>query len=165
MLTCVYVHHIISHGTICAVRNISIHVFHPLTDPITLHTHDAGGSGAGLLNLSNISTTTVPQHPCKHHPNLPSLNDNTKTCLLTLSFSSHLLFLLLFLPPSPYPSPPFSLSPPHFPDATVAVSSVMVIVLVLLIPVWFFLAYRNGSTRSVLFYGWLPVICAMCISR
>ena len=101
-------------GTRLQFRNIFIHVplSHPLTDPITLHTHDAGGSGAGLLNLSNISTTTVPQHPCKHHPNLPSLNDNTKTCLLTLSLSSPLLFLLLFLPPSPRSSPPFPLSPP-----------------------------------------------------
>ena len=41
----------------------------------------------------------------------------------------------------------------------------MVVVLVLLIPVWLFLAYRNGATRSVLFYGWFPVISAMCISR
>lgn len=50
-------------------------------------------------------------------------------------------------------------------DATVAVSSTIVLVLVLLIPVWLFLAYKNSATKSVLFYGWFPVICAMCISR
>jgi len=76
-------------------------------------------------------------------------------------------------PPSSLPSLPSPPSPPllsylypnPFPDATVAVSSVTVVVLVLLIPVWLFLAYRNGATRSVLFYGWFPVISAMCISR
>jgi len=47
----------------------------------------------------------------------------------------------------------------------VAVSSTIVLVLVLLIPVWLFLAYKNSATKSVLFYGWFPVICAMCISR
>ena len=50
-------------------------------------------------------------------------------------------------------------------DASITVSSLILLVLVILIPVWLLLAYKNQATRNVLFYGWIPVICAMCISR
>lgn len=50
------------------------------------------------------------------------------------------------------------------PASAMAVSGVMLLVLVLLIPVWLWLAYRNKATKSVLFYGWFPVVAAVFIS-
>lgn len=50
------------------------------------------------------------------------------------------------------------------PHPTVVWSSVILSVLVVLIPVWLLLAYRNSATKAVLFYGWIPVLSAMCIS-
>ena len=58
-----------------------------------------------------------------------------------------------------------SLSLPLPPASAMAVSGVMLLVLVLLIPVWLWLAYRNKATKSVLFYGWFPVVAAVFISR
>ncbi|KAM7306938.1 solute carrier family 41 member 1 [Ixodes scapularis] len=37
--------------------------------------------------------------------------------------------------------------------------------LVLLLPVWTYVAYKNQDTRDVLSSGWLPIISAMLISR
>ena len=51
------------------------------------------------------------------------------------------------------------------PSATITASSLILLVLLGLIPPWLYLSYRNSTTRSVLFYGWIPVIAAMCISR
>ena len=51
------------------------------------------------------------------------------------------------------------------PEATVTASSLILVLLLVLIPLWLYLAHRNSTTRSVLFYGWIPVIAAMCISR
>lgn len=51
------------------------------------------------------------------------------------------------------------------PEATVTASSLILVLLLVLIPLWLYLAHRNCTTRSVLFYGWIPVIAAMCISR
>jgi solute carrier family 41 len=50
------------------------------------------------------------------------------------------------------------------PEATVTASSLILVLLLVLIPLWLYLAHRNSTTRSVLFYGWIPVIAAMCIS-
>ena len=47
----------------------------------------------------------------------------------------------------------------------ITTSSIILIVLIVLIPVWLYLSYKNSATKSVLFYGWFPVICAMVISR
>ena len=51
------------------------------------------------------------------------------------------------------------------PAATITVSSLIMLLLLCLIPLWLYLAFRNSTTRSVLYYGWVPVIAAMCISR
>ena len=48
---------------------------------------------------------------------------------------------------------------------TITTSSVILTVLIVLIPVWLYLSYKNSATKNVLFYGWFPVICAMVISR
>ena len=47
----------------------------------------------------------------------------------------------------------------------ITTSSIILTVLIVLIPVWLYLSYKNSATKSVLFYGWFPVICAMVISR
>ena len=63
------------------------------------------------------------------------------------------------------PLPP-SLSPSLPPTASIIASTSTVLVfLLVLIPVMMLLAHKNQATRSVLFYGWLPVISAMIISR
>lgn len=51
------------------------------------------------------------------------------------------------------------------PAATITASSLILLLLLGLIPLWLYLAFRNSTTRSVLFYGWVPVVAAMCISR
>ena len=51
------------------------------------------------------------------------------------------------------------------PAATITASSLLLVLLLALVPLWLYLAYRNTTTRSVLYYGWVPVIAAMCISR
>ena len=51
------------------------------------------------------------------------------------------------------------------PAATITASSLILVVLLALIPLWLYLAHRNSNTRSVLIYGWIPVIAAMFISR
>lgn len=38
-------------------------------------------------------------------------------------------------------------------------------VLLLLLPVWTYVAFKNETTRDVLACGWLPIISAMFISR
>ena len=48
---------------------------------------------------------------------------------------------------------------------TITVSSIVLACLMVLIPLWMVLAYKNPTTKGVLFYGWIPVICAMIISR
>ena len=48
---------------------------------------------------------------------------------------------------------------------TITTSSVILTVLIVLIPIWLYLSYKNSATKNVLFYGWFPVICAMVISR
>ena len=48
---------------------------------------------------------------------------------------------------------------------TITTSSIILTVLIVLIPAWLYLSYKNSVTKSVLFYGWFPVICAMVISR
>ena len=50
-------------------------------------------------------------------------------------------------------------------EETAVISGVMCTVLLLLIPLWLFLAYHNSTTRSVLYSGWIPVLSAMGISR
>ncbi len=47
----------------------------------------------------------------------------------------------------------------------VTTSSCLLVALIVLIPLWTYFAYRNSSTKAVLFVGWLPVILAVLISR
>ena len=49
-------------------------------------------------------------------------------------------------------------------DETIVISSVLCGCLILLIPLWLFLSYRNPTTKSVLYSGWIPVLSAMLIS-
>lgn len=50
------------------------------------------------------------------------------------------------------------------PGSIMATSSTVVAFLTVLLPVTCLLAYKNMATRSVLFYGWFPVVSAMIIS-
>ena len=45
------------------------------------------------------------------------------------------------------------------------VDPLILCILLLLIPLWWVLTYRNKHTRDVLYTGWTPVIGAMVISR
>ena len=47
----------------------------------------------------------------------------------------------------------------------IASTSTVLVLLLVLIPVMMLLAHKNQATRSVLVYGWFPVISAMVISR
>ncbi|XP_064399874.1 solute carrier family 41 member 1-like isoform X2 [Halichondria panicea] len=48
--------------------------------------------------------------------------------------------------------------------SVITASSCILVGLIVLIPLWMAFAYRNTSTRAVLFIGWVPVIVAMLIS-
>ena len=49
-------------------------------------------------------------------------------------------------------------------DETIVISSILCGCLILLIPLWLLLSYRNPTTKSVLYSGWIPVLSAMLIS-
>jgi len=50
-------------------------------------------------------------------------------------------------------------------DTSPWICTMIIVLFLLLIPLWCYIAKNNTYTREVLFTGWTPVISAMAISR